>query len=128
MKPIKPINLSTEDHRRIMHWAKLGAMQEISEAEAELARHVSMCNLETNHSDDLVPNKIGFPQTRVERMVSLKEWIARYQATFVHLNTVIMQYNHADNERAGKEIAEAVLENRRAERREANAKKVVGDA
>lgn len=125
MKPIEQIELSASDHRLILHWARLGAITEIENAESELARHVSLIQFNPSCATDPVPHRIGLTPSRAERIADLEASIRRYRTTLAQLLKIERQYKDADNERAAREIVASVLANRRDERRAENAKRTI---
>lgn len=124
--PLKDVPLSAEDHRRILYWARIGALEAIDNAERELARHAALVMLDHHATQDVCPNRFGGESTREDRMNDLRKSLLAMRHTMHKLLDVSRNYQRADGERSAAAIVDAVLTNRAADRTYEDEMKTVG--
>lgn len=127
--PVVPVPLSNDELKRILHWAQAGGHAEIEETERKLATHLQL----SSYSKALAEGKVTHEWTgtmvmkpRDEQIEELRARLAILRKVFWKLMEAKEQNNMADIEQWAKEVAGAVKDARRAERKADNDKKVVG--
>lgn len=126
--PVKPIPVSNDEQRSILHWAIVGLGHELTRLEDEMARHKVMTDLDRRHADTLVVLAgLGYVRPRHERMLHVEEFVGKYQKLLRKLHALKQQADSVKMEEDTEGIVDMVRANRRAEKKAADDGKVVGE-